>query len=94
MSARQANWGRIAIYSLISTVVVAATLYLVLDDTRWVAGIVLGLGLLEAGFLALVMPRLSGAEEEVPIRDGDWGVPPPSEPAVPPSPETSDPLDD
>ena len=86
MSARQANWGRIAIYSLVSTVVVAAVLYVVLDDTRWVAGVVLGLGLLEAAFLALVMPRLSGAEEEVPIRDGDWGVAPPSEPA--------DPLDD
>ncbi len=86
MTDGQANWGRIAIYSLISTVVVAAILYFMLDDTRWVAGVVLGLGLLEAGFLALVMPRLSGSEEEVPIRDGDWGVAPPSEPA--------DPLDD
>jgi hypothetical protein len=94
MSARQANWGRVAIYSLISTVVVAAILYLVLDDTRWVAGVVLGLGVLEAGFLALVIPRLSGAEEEVPIQDGDWGVAPRSEPAEAPAPEAVDPLDD
>jgi hypothetical protein len=38
---------------------------------------------IETAFLLLVMPRLSGAEEDVPIRDGDWGVPPPSQPADP-----------
>jgi hypothetical protein len=100
MSARQVNWSRLAIFSLISTILIAIVLYIVLDDARWVAGVVLGLGLLEAGFLVLVMPRLAGAEEEAPIRDGDWGVAPPSEPELPsrepelpPAPE-SDPLDD
>jgi hypothetical protein len=81
----RANWGRIAAFSLTSSLVLAAILYFVLDGRRWVAGVVLGLGILEAAVLLLVMPRLTGAEE-VPIRDGDWGVPPPSEPA--------DPLDD
>ena len=87
MSGRQ-NWGRIAAFSLTSTLIVATVLFFVLDDSRWVAGVVLGLGLVEAAFLLLVMPRLTGAED-VPIRDGDWGVPPPSEPAEP-----ADPLDD
>ena len=88
MTGRQ-NWGRIALFSLTSTVILAAILFFVLDDTRWVAGVVLGLGVLEAIFLALVMPRFTGAE--TPIVDGDWGVPPPSEPADAPEP---DPLDD
>lgn len=86
----RANWGRIAAVSLTSSLILATILYFVLDDSRWVAGVVLGLGILEAAFLLLVMPRLAGAEE-VPIRDGDWGVPPPSEPAEPAAP---DPLDD
>jgi len=89
----RANWGRIAAVSLTSTLVVAAVLYFMLDDSRWVAGVVLGLGILEAAFLVLVMPRWTGAEE-VPIRDGDWGVPPPSEPAEPGEPAAPDPLDD
>jgi outer membrane biosynthesis protein TonB len=89
---QRANWGRLAVFSLISTLVIAAVLWFVLDDSRWVAGVVLGLGLIEAAFLLLVMPRLSGQEETVPIQDGDWGVPPPSEPAEPAAPV--DPLDD
>ena len=89
---QRANWGRIAALSLISSLVVAVILYLVLDDTRWVAGAVLALGVLEAVFLALVMPRLSGNERTVPIQDGDWGVAPPSEPAATGDP--ADPLDD
>ena len=80
------NWGRLAIISLITTLLPAIVLFFILDDKRWVAGAVLGLGLFDAAFLALVMPRLTGAESDVPIRDGDWGVAPPSEPV--------DPLDD
>ena len=90
---RQQNWGRIAALSLTSTVILATILFFVLDSSRWVAGVVLGLGILEAAFWLLVMPRLAGAEE-VPIRDGDWGVPPPSEPAEPAEPPAADPLDD
>ena len=77
------NWGRIATFSLISTIVIAAVLYFAIPDSRWIAGVVLALGVIEAVFLLLVMPRLSGAEEDVPIRDGDWGVAPPAEPADP-----------
>ena len=80
------NWGRIATFSLISTIVIAAVLYLAIPDSRWIAGVVLALGVIEVAFLLLVMPRLSGAEEDVPIRDGDWGVPPAS--------ESADPMDD
>jgi hypothetical protein len=81
MSGRQ-SWGRLAVLSLISTIVIALALYLMLDEHRWIAGIVLGLGAIEVVLFALVLPRLGGAEE-VPIKDGDWGVPPPSEPADP-----------
>ena len=76
-------WGRIAAYSLVSTVAIAVVLFFALSDDRWIAGAVLGLGVIEAAFLALVLPRLTGAEEATPIRDGDWGVPPPSESAEP-----------
>lgn len=77
------SWGRIATFSLISTILVAVVLYLAIPDSRWIAGVVLALGVIEAVFLLLVMPRVSGAEEDVPIRDGDWGVPPASDPADP-----------
>ena len=77
------NWGRIATVSLISTIVIAAVLYFAIPDSRWIAGAVLALGVIEAALLLVVVPRLSGAEEDVPIRDGDWGVPPPSEPVDP-----------
>jgi hypothetical protein len=88
------NWGRLAIFSLITTLLIAIVLFFVLDESRWVAWAVLGLGLFDAAFLALVMPRLTGAEDDVPIQDGDWGVAPPSEPAEAPAPEAVDPLDD
>jgi hypothetical protein len=91
MTAQRANWGRLAVYSLISTIVIAIALYLILDEHRWVAGIVLGLGAIEAVLFALVLPRFTGAED-VPVKDGDWGVPPSSEPAE--TPPAGDPLDD
>jgi membrane protein YdbS with pleckstrin-like domain len=77
------NWGRIATFSLIGTIVIAAVLYFAIPGSRWIAVVVLALGVIEAALLLLVMPRLSGAEEDVPIRDGDWGVATPSEPADP-----------
>ena len=80
------NWGRIATFSLISTIVIAAVLYYAIPDSRLIAGAVLALGVIEAAFLLVVVPRLSGAEEDLPIRDGDWGVPPPS--------DSADPMDD
>ena len=82
MTRQQPNWGRIATFSLISTIVVAVILFFALEDD-WIAGVVLGLGVVEAAFLLLVMPRLTGRETQTPIRDGDWGVPPPSEPSPP-----------
>jgi membrane protein YdbS with pleckstrin-like domain len=76
------NWGLVAVVSLLSTSVAAVVLYFAIPDSRWIAALVLAFGVVEAVFLVFVMPRLSGAED-VPIRDGDWGVPPPSEPADP-----------
>lgn len=95
MMRQQPDWARIAMFSALTSVVVAAVIFFALPDHRWIAFVVAGLGVLEALFMARVMPFLTRAntsdelaemnataEAEAEILDGDWGVAPPSEPAA------------
>lgn len=98
------DWGKIARFSLIGTLVAAIVLFFALPDQRWIAALVLGAGLIDLLVIWRVLPALAGSksatgtdtgpssdparlgeEPEVitPIKDGDWGVPPPSEPSHP-----------
>jgi hypothetical protein len=85
MKGARPGWTRIATYSLISTIAIGFVLFFAIPDSRWIAGVVLGVGLLEAAFLALVLPRLTGEEDGAEILDGDWGQAPPSGPDEPTS---------
>ena len=90
---QQPDWGSVARMSALISLVVALVLFFALPDNRWIAFVVAGLGVLEALFMARVMPALArgstsdqlaemnaAAEAEAEILDGDWGVAPPSEP--------------
>lgn len=93
-AARTPSWGLIAALSLLAMTIVAVVILLVADDLEWLAAVLFVVGVLDALFLWRVMPRLTGAttqeqldamnaeaEAQAEILDGDWGVPPPSEPA-------------
>lgn len=75
------DWGRIARFSMLGTVLVAVVVFFALPDARWVAAVVLGLGVLDLILFTQVLPALTRSRGEItPIKDGDWGVPPPSGP--------------
>ena len=99
MTSRQpTNWGLVAAVSLIAMTIAALVVLFVAEDLAWLAVVIFVIGLVDAFFLWRVIPRMTGAttqdqlarmsaeadaEAEAEIKDGDWGVAPPSEPAEP-----------
>ena len=79
--AHRTDWSSIGRISVLFSLTLAVVLFFALPDDRWIAGVLVGMAVLDGLIYTLVLPRLTGSETavapslepEAPRPDDDWG---------------------